>query len=470
VFSNYVGPKNLQNTKNFGNQNHTINTMAAAASATQYSVPMQQMLCGDEVKAAIVDLGSYKMRFGTAGQDLPRHVFRSDCGYVDGRCNGKDRKGMFGDVKLRCISENVEILNPFHVQDNNTDINWDMLEDILQYGLVDCMRIDPLEYPIFFAESYFKCNKNKGKIIELMFETFGSPSCYMASNAALATFSAGRSTSLVVDYGATSTRITPVIDGYALSKSAIVTNRGGNTLNEIVRNECINTNIRINPWYEHLAAYKTKKPTISLREMFINDIINDLKSHMCFIPHRPMLAATRDTVIQNLQIPPYELPDGTMISHSDFLCTLPERIFYKSSDRVGKRSFSEMKSSVKIGVPPHMQEYDIQPNEDTLTELVFNSLCKCDVDSRKDLIGNLVPTGGGSLIDGITQRLTWDLTENFLPSIKCKPALQMPMERQHGAWIGGSILSICGSFQQLWISKAEYQEYGNQIISNRLLH
>ena len=444
----------------------------AAASAVQYSVPMQQMLCGDEVKAAIVDLGSYKMRFGTAGQDLPRHVFRADCGYLDGKCNGNDRKSVISDVGLRCISENVEISNPFHVQDNNnTEINWDILEDILKYGLVDCMRIDPLEYPIFLAESYFKSNKNKEKMIELMFETFGTPACYMASNAALATFSAGRSTSLVIDYGATSTRITPVIDGYALSNSTIVTNRGGNTLNEIVRNECSNASISINPWYEHLSAYKTKKPSISLREMFINDIVCDLKSHMCFIPHRPMLVATRDAVIQNLQIPPFELPDGTMISHSDALCTAPERIFYKTSDRVGKRSFSEMKSNVKIGLPSHMQDYDIQPNNDTLTELVFSSLCKCDVDSRKDLIGNLVPTGGGSLIDGITQRLTWDLTENYLPStMKCKPALQMPLERRNGAWIGGSILSICGSFQQLWISKAEYQEYGNQIISNRLLH
>ena len=41
-------------------------------------------------------------------------------------------------------------------------------------------------------------------------------------------------------------------------------------------------------------------------------------------------------------------------------------------------------------------------------------------------------------------------------------------ERQHAAWIGGSILSICGSFQQNWISNLEYAEYGSNILLDKL--
>jgi actin-related protein len=44
----------------------------------------------------------------------------------------------------------------------------------------------------------------------------------------------------------------------------------------------------------------------------------------------------------------------------------------------------------------------------------------------------------------------------------------LPIERHNAAWIGGSILSICGSFQQMWISKAEYEEQGVEIVKNRL--
>lgn len=40
-------------------------------------------------------------------------------------------------------------------------------------------------------------------------------------------------------------------------------------------------------------------------------------------------------------------------------------------------------------------------------------------------------------------------------------------ERRFGAWIGGSILASLGSFQQLWISKQEYEESGKSQIERK---
>jgi actin-related protein len=40
-------------------------------------------------------------------------------------------------------------------------------------------------------------------------------------------------------------------------------------------------------------------------------------------------------------------------------------------------------------------------------------------------------------------------------------------ERHHAPWIGGSILASLGSFQQLWVSKREYEEQGAQIIEKK---
>ena len=37
-------------------------------------------------------------------------------------------------------------------------------------------------------------------------------------------------------------------------------------------------------------------------------------------------------------------------------------------------------------------------------------------------------------------------------------------ERRYGAWIGGSILSSLGSFQQMWLSRQEYEESGKLIL------
>ena len=41
------------------------------------------------------------------------------------------------------------------------------------------------------------------------------------------------------------------------------------------------------------------------------------------------------------------------------------------------------------------------------------------------------------------------------------------VERRFSVWIGGSILASLGSFQQMWMSKAEYQEHGAGLINKK---
>jgi hypothetical protein len=82
----------------------------------------------DEIKSAVVDLGSSTCRFGTAGQDVPRHTFRSVCKScivrarysVDERhmqgfgdvMDGGTRRTITGDVNLRCFSRSMEMRRP----------------------------------------------------------------------------------------------------------------------------------------------------------------------------------------------------------------------------------------------------------------------------------------------------------------------------------------------------------------------
>jgi actin-like protein 6A len=41
------------------------------------------------------------------------------------------------------------------------------------------------------------------------------------------------------------------------------------------------------------------------------------------------------------------------------------------------------------------------------------------------------------------------------------------VERKFSVFIGGSILASLGSFQQMWMSKAEYEEQGAALIHRR---
>jgi actin-like protein 6A len=41
------------------------------------------------------------------------------------------------------------------------------------------------------------------------------------------------------------------------------------------------------------------------------------------------------------------------------------------------------------------------------------------------------------------------------------------IERKFTTWIGGSILASLGSFQQMWMSKQEYEEHGVAIVHRK---
>jgi actin-related protein len=40
-------------------------------------------------------------------------------------------------------------------------------------------------------------------------------------------------------------------------------------------------------------------------------------------------------------------------------------------------------------------------------------------------------------------------------------------EKKFSPWLGGSILSSLGSFQQMWMSKQEYEEHGAIMIERK---
>jgi actin-related protein len=42
-----------------------------------------------------------------------------------------------------------------------------------------------------------------------------------------------------------------------------------------------------------------------------------------------------------------------------------------------------------------------------------------------------------------------------------------PPERLYSAWIGGSILASLSSFEQMWITRREYDEYGPRIVNRK---
>uniref|UniRef100_A0A668U8F0 Uncharacterized protein n=1 Tax=Oreochromis aureus TaxID=47969 RepID=A0A668U8F0_OREAU len=93
------------------------------------------------------------------------------------------------------------------------------------------------------------------------------------------------------------------------------------------------------------------------------------------------------------------------------------------------------------------------------------SIMKCDIDIRKDLYANNVMSGGTTMYPGIADRMQKEITALAPSTMKIK--IIAPPERKYSVWIGGSILASLSTFQQMWISKQEYDEAGPSIVHRK---
>merc|ERR1712173_314709 len=134
----------------------------------------------------------------------------------------------------------------------------------------------------------------------------------------------------------------------------------------------------------------------------------------------------------------YELPDGQVITIGAERFRCPEPLFKPSL--IGKESKG-------------------------IHDLTFSSIQKCDVDIRRDLYTNTVLSGGSTMFPNIDKRLNKEMTALAPAAVKVK--IVAPPERKYSVWIGGSILSSLSTFQEMWITKDEYDESGPGIVHRK---
>lgn len=69
------------------------------------------------------------------------------------------------------------------------------------------------------------------------------------------------------------------------------------------------------------------------------------------------------------------------------------------------------------------------------------------------------------MFPGIADRMQKELTALAPSTMKIK--IIAPPERKYSVWIGGSILASLSTFQQMWISKEEYDESGPSVVHRK---
>jgi len=95
--------------------------------------------------------------------------------------------------------------------------SWEDMEKVWHHAFYNELRVAPNECKgVLLTEAPRNPKQNREKMVQIMFETFEVQNIYVAIQAVMSLYSAGRTTGLVVDSGDDVSHTVPVFEGFSL--------------------------------------------------------------------------------------------------------------------------------------------------------------------------------------------------------------------------------------------------------------
>ncbi len=372
------------------------------------------MQISTDYQTIVIDSGSGITKVGYGGEEGPRSIFSSIVGIpkMPGLKVGMELQERYcGDEAI----QKFEIMNFNQPIQQGEVSDWEKFETLMQYLLYDKMKIVPEDMSVLMAETPLPNKIKRAKLAEILFETFNVKRLHLGNSSMLGLFSYGKSSGLVIDSGFNLSSTVPIYEGFPLTHASVKINFGGENISKNLL-DLIKDNID--------KSYKEIKGRI---------LADDIKESLSFVSLNGVDNENNTEVT-------YELPDGKKVNLTTELCSVNESLFNPSEDDVQNKGLMSLKN------------------------MIVESMDKCESEIKDDIKENICLIGGTTLLKNFPEKLKNDISSPELTQLSNFNMQTLP-ERQFSSWIGGSIMTSLDHFSYLWVTKKEYDENGQILVS-----
>jgi actin-related protein len=350
----------------------------------------------------VIDFGSGYVKAGFAGNDAPSLLFPTVIGKlrVNIAAGSSNAEPLIGEA----AQTNPDVI-PRRPIERGVVKGWNEFYSIVNY-VYQSLDLKSENNNVLIARPSAVDPKQLEAITEHFIETLHAPSISFISSATLSLLSTGRVTGIVAECGFGVTNVVPVFESFGLEHARITSDLGGCDVDTYL---------------------KTLLKSIGMTEND-NNAVHEVKEQLCYIRASPDQPDT-DPV-------PYELPSGNRLT-------------------IGAERWrgTEVLFDPKLGTKDCMG----------LSTSISTSIGRCDAFLRRELLQNVVISGGSTMFPGMAERVEHDVHEatQSLAKVIAAP------ERKNGAWVGGSIFASTPVFEQFQIKKADWETQREKIFRQK---
>ena len=383
----------------------------------------------------VIDLGNAYTKIGFSGEDLPKEIIPS----LYARNKMFDKKNEIGAFDQKMDVFGYEATEPqyetdydlFHLTcgDHKERTSKEYLE-FLKDALENKMGLSTSEYDVIVNISPIKNEENIKAYGRLFIDELNFKGLAMINSSSLSLFATGKTTGVIVQCGECRTYTVPIYEGFPLYHALNKARVGGRDITDIFRAGVEENKIAIKGGDIHTLRQIIEK-TCSVQIEFDYNYYLDENN--------------QDIIKKETQL--FKLPDETIVS-------IPRKTRVLAS---------ELLFNPKV--------WENTKNELGLIDLITGSIKKTemiDKNFKESLVENVVLSGGTSMMENFPQRVENDLKgykEEDGFELEYEPIVDAAINRNIGKWIGMSMISSMSAFDKLFIKKQDYQELGEERLS-----